>query len=105
MPAEQACHRNARTIVADREGGTRVEKPDLGQAVERHGDQARPAMGDTPVRDLRENPLHRALERRKCSRGIAPAEGAPAAEQEAVVNAPEPAHHAAGLAVAAPAWD
>ena len=70
--------------------------------IERHADQARPAVGQRDIRQLRKDADHRPAQGIKRTLRILFAESTAAAENDAIVHFSEPAHHPLVFSVGPP---
>src|SRR6185369_7468797 len=102
VATHQARHRDAGTIVADRIKGAIIETTDMRHGIERHRDEARPFERERNIRKLREDADHCLAQRIEGAFGVLLAEGAASAEDDAIVDLAEPAHHPLGLGIGPP---
>ncbi|MNG24590.1 hypothetical protein D3C84_1093360 [compost metagenome] len=62
LPAHPCRHRDPATVVANGVVATLIELPGMGQVIQGHRHQARPAIGDGLVAQDREDVAHAALQ-------------------------------------------
>src|SRR6185503_10910697 len=79
-----------------------IETADMRHGIERHRDEARPFERERNIRKLREDADHCLAQRIEGAFGVLLAEGAASAEDDAIVDLAEPAHHPLGLGIGSP---